>query len=57
MKLQLESYNIKYTVETANDDLNIEEYVDILIGILHQAGFHKTSIEEAIISLADTYKE
>ena len=53
MKLQLETYGKKYTVETENDDLNIEEYFDMFIGLLVQATFNQTIINDYIIELAD----
>lgn len=57
MKLQLESYKKKYTVETENDDLEIYEYFDIFIGLLIQSGWQKSTIEEGIIELAESFKE
>ena len=53
MKLQLETYGKKYSVETQNEDLNLEEYFDIFIGLLVQATFNQTTINDYIIELAD----
>ena len=53
MKLQLETYRKKYSVETQNEDLNLEEYFDIFIGLLVQATFNQTTINDYIIELAD----
>jgi hypothetical protein len=53
MKLQLETYTTKYTIETPNDDLDAIEYLDIFVGLLHQAGFHNNTIKEAIEGLAE----
>jgi len=53
MKIQLETYGKKYSVETQNEDLNIEEYFDIFIGLLVQATFNKTTINDYIIELAN----
>jgi hypothetical protein len=55
MKLQLTAYKKQYTIETENDDLCIDEYFDIIIGLLIQAGFHKETIDKAIYLL--TLKE
>lgn len=57
MKLQLESYGKKYTVETLYDDVNLEEYFDMFKGILVQASFDQSNIEEFIIELAESLKE
>ena len=57
MKLQLETYNKKYTIETPNDDLDIFEYLDIFKGLLVSAGFQSNTIDLAIIELADDYEE
>lgn len=57
MKIQIESYNKKYTVETLNDDLDIYECFDIIIGLLIQSGWQKSAIEESIIELADELKD
>ena len=53
MKLQLETYGRKYSVETQNDDLNIEEYFDLFKGLLVLATFNQTTINDYIIELAD----
>jgi hypothetical protein len=57
MKLQLTTYKKTYTIETENDDLDIDEYFDIIIGLLIQAGFHKETIDRTIIELSDELKE
>lgn len=57
MKMQIKSYNKTYTVETVNDDLEIYEYFDIFIGLLIQSGWQKSTIEEGIIELAESFKE
>ena len=53
MKLQLEAYKKKYTVETENDDLDIFEYLDMFKGLLVSAGFQPNTFDRAIIELAD----
>lgn len=57
MKIELKSYNITYTVETDYDDIEVSEYFDIFEGLLLQAGFHKQTIQNHIIELAEVYKE
>ncbi len=53
MKIQLETYGKKYSVETDYDDLTIEEYFDLFKGLLVQATFNQTTINDYIIELAD----
>jgi hypothetical protein len=57
MKLQLEVYRKKYTVETDYDDLSINEYLDLFKGLLLQATFSESVIDEAIIEMAEILKE
>ena len=57
MKLQLESYKKKYIVETENDDLEIYECLDIFVGLLVQSGWQQQTINDAIIELAESFKE
>ncbi len=57
MKLQLEAYKNKYTVETENDDLDIFEYLDMFKGLLVSAGFQPNTFDVAIIELADDLKD
>lgn len=57
MKLQLEAYKKKYTIETENDDLGIYEYLDMFKGLLIQSGWQQQTINEAIIELAESFKE
>lgn len=53
MKLQLEAYKKKYTIETENDDLDIFEYLDMFKGLLVSAGFQSNTFDRAIIELTD----
>lgn len=46
MKIQIESYETTYTVETKNDDLPIENYIDIINNMLLNIGFHQDTIIE-----------
>ena len=57
MKLQLETYGKKYTVETENDDLNIEEIFEIFNGLLIQATYNQIIINDHIIELANELRD
>jgi hypothetical protein len=57
MKLQLESYKKKYTIETEYDDLGINEYFEYFKGLLISAGYHPNTVDECIIELANELKE
>lgn len=57
MKLTLETYKKKYTIETDYDDLNIDEYLDLIKGLLYQATFSEQSINRAIIELAEQLED
>jgi hypothetical protein len=57
MKLQLESYGKKYIVETQNDDLDIFEYFEIFSGMLIQAGFSPSTIQDANFELSEQLKD
>jgi hypothetical protein len=56
MKLTLESYGKKYSVETEGDDLTIDECLDLMAGLLYQATFSEETIRAGIIELADSFK-
>lgn len=56
MKLTLETYGKTFTVE-AHEGANIDEYFDIIIGLLYQATFTEKTIQKAIVELADSYKD
>jgi hypothetical protein len=57
MKIEIKAYNKTYSVETEVDDLSIDEYFEMFIGILFQAGFHKGTIDQAIEDLSISNKE
>jgi len=57
MKLQLESYKRKYIVETEYEDVSMNDYFDIFVGLLIQSGWQQQTINEAIIELAESFKE
>lgn len=52
MKLQLEAYGRKYTIETQYDDVPIEEYLDFFRNLLVQATFSQSTVDDAIIEFA-----
>lgn len=56
MRIEIQSYKKKYIVETENDDLCIDEYFHIIIGLFLQSGFHKETIDRAILDLSDSIK-
>lgn len=57
MKLQLENYNYKYTVETEYNDVDLDEYLKLFKGLLMQATFNEQQFKRAILELADELKE
>lgn len=57
MKLQLEAYKKKYTIETEYDDLGINEYFEHFKGLLISAGWHPNTVDEHIIELANELKD
>lgn len=57
MKLQLETYKRKYTVETDYDDLSIDEYFELFKGLLISSSWHEIIIDKYIIELAEELKE
>ena len=57
MKLQIENYKKKYTVETEYEDISIEDYFDMFIGLLIQSGWQQQTINDAVIELAESIKE
>ena len=46
MKITIEQYGNKYSVERKEDDLDIDEVKDILKGLLVSAGFHIDNVKE-----------
>lgn len=56
MKIELETYGIKYTIETPNDDISIDEYFDIIRRLLVQITFDPEIINNYIIELAEDLK-
>lgn len=57
MKIEIESYKKKYTIETEYDDVSLDEYFEFFKGLLISAGFNPISIDQYIIELASDLKE
>lgn len=57
MKLQLENYGYKYTVETEHNDVDLEEYLQLFKGLLITATFNEEQFKRTILELADELKE
>ena len=53
MKITVEAYGKKFSVETQNDDLDISEYLEIYYGMLIQLTFNSETIRSGLIELAD----
>jgi hypothetical protein len=57
MKIQIENYGYKYTVETTHDDVALDEYLQIFKGLLITATFSEKQFNNAILELAEELKE
>lgn len=57
MTIELTSYGKRYTVETPNEDVSINEYLDMFEGLLFQAGFHINTIGFGFRDKADEMLE
>ena len=57
MKLTLETYGKKYSVETDYDDVNLTEYLDFFKGLLLQATFPELTVNQGIIEMGEELKE
>ena len=44
MKITIESYDTTFTTQTKNDDVNMEEYINIINNMLLFVGFHQETI-------------
>jgi hypothetical protein len=53
MKITVEAYNKKFSVETQNDDLDINEYLEIYYGMLIQLTFNSEVIKNGLMELTD----
>ena len=57
MKLQIENYGYKYTVETTHDDVHLDEYLQLFKGLLITATFNETQFNNTILELAEELKK
>jgi hypothetical protein len=53
MKITVEAYGKKFSVETLGDDLDISEYLEIYYGLLIQLTFNSEIIKHGLLELAD----
>jgi hypothetical protein len=53
MKITIEAYGKKFSVETQNDDLDINEYLEIYYGMLIQLTFNSEVIKNGLMELTD----
>ena len=53
MKITIENYGKKFSVETQNDDLDINEYLEIYYGMLIQLTFNSETIKKGLMELTD----
>jgi hypothetical protein len=53
MKITIEAYGKKFSVETQNDDLDINEYLEIYYGLLIQLTFNSEVIKNGLMELTD----
>ncbi len=57
MKIQIENYGYKYTVETEFNDVDLNEYLQLFKGLLITATFNETQFNNTILELAEELKE
>ena len=53
MRITIESYGKKFSVETQGDDLDISEYLEIYYGLLIQLTFNSEVIKNGLMELTD----
>ena len=53
MKITIECYGKKHSVETQSDDLNIDEHLQIIYGLLIQLTFNSECIKHGLLDLAE----
>jgi hypothetical protein len=53
MKITVEAYGKKFSVETQGDDLDISEYLEIYYGLLIQLTFNSEVIKNGLMELTD----
>jgi hypothetical protein len=53
MKITIECYGKTLSVETQSDDLNIDEHLQIIYGLLIQLTFNSNVIKNGLLDLAE----
>jgi hypothetical protein len=53
MKITIECYGITHSVEMQRDDLDIDEYLQIIYGLLIQLTFNSEVIKNGLLDLAE----
>lgn len=53
MKIQLENYEYKYTIETQHNDICLDEYLKLFKGLMIQATFSEEQFNKAILEMAE----
>lgn len=53
MKITIECYGNKHSVETQSDDLTIDEHLQIIYGLLIQLTFNSECIKHGLLDLAE----
>jgi hypothetical protein len=57
MKLQLENYGYKYTIETEHHDVDLDEYLQLFKGLMITATFSEKQFKRAIIEMSNEIQE
>lgn len=55
MKLTVECYNLKLTIEE-KDDITCDDMFTLCVGLMHTMGFHPDNIRDSIIEMAESYE-
>ena len=53
MKITIENYGKKFSVETTHEDVDINEYLEIYYGMLIQLTFNSETIKNGLMELTD----
>lgn len=53
MKITIECYGKTHSVETQSDDLDIDEHLQIIYGLLIQLTFNSECIKNGLLDLAE----
>lgn len=53
MKITIECFGNKHSVETQSDDLTIDEHLQIIYGLLIQLTFNSECIKNGLLDLAE----